>query len=102
MLFDKLCRYIAYGWSSVETQQIPAILEVGRSTTCRPDYEVHARGIVPDVVFSIECRFIRTDLTSGTFRGCGPGVCPISQRETCPALLLSQLIGRPCAQAVGR
>jgi len=28
-LFDKLCRYIAYGWGSVETQQIPAILEVG-------------------------------------------------------------------------
>src|SRR5664279_2723362 len=75
MLFDKLCRYIAYGWGSVETQQIPAILEVGRSATCRPDHEVHARGTIPDVVFIIECRFIRTDLTSGTFRVCGPGVC---------------------------
>src|SRR5450755_2944675 len=68
MLFDKLCRYIAYGWGSVETQQIPAILEVGGSTTCRPDHEVHAPGSVPDIVFIIECRFIRTDLTSGTFR----------------------------------
>src|SRR5664279_3544390 len=29
MLFDRLCRYIDYGWGSVETQQIPAILEVG-------------------------------------------------------------------------
>src|SRR5664279_379887 len=78
MLFDKLCRYIAYGWGSVETQQIPAILEVGRSATCRPDHEVHARGTIPDVVFIIECRFIRTDLTSGTFRVVDLGYARVS------------------------
>src|SRR5664280_3865161 len=78
MLFDKLCRYIAYGWSSVETQQIPAILEVGRSSTCRSDHEVHARGTIPDVVFIIECRFIRTDLTSGTFPDVDLGYARVS------------------------
>ena len=45
---------------------------------CRPDYEVHARGTVPDVVFSIECRFIRTDLTSGTFRVVDLGYARVS------------------------
>ena len=46
----------------------PTSLEMGQSSTCRPDHEVHARGTIPDVVFIIECRFIRTDLTSGTSR----------------------------------
>jgi len=46
----------------------PTSLEVGQSSTCRPDHEVHARGTIPDVVFIVECRFIRTDLTSGTSR----------------------------------
>jgi len=43
MLFDKLCRYIAYGWSSVETQQIPAILEVGRHGELPTPHLCHAR-----------------------------------------------------------
>src|SRR5664279_1028377 len=43
-----------------------------------PDHEVHARGFVPDVVFSIECRFIRTDLTSGTFRVVDLGYARVS------------------------
>ena len=62
----------------VGNRQRIATLEVGRSTTCRPGDEVHARGAVPDVVFIIECRFIRTDLTSSTFRVVDLGYARVS------------------------
>src|SRR5664279_3126822 len=68
MLFDKLCRYIAYGWSSVETQQIPAILEMGRWSRAHGSEVPHARRAVPQVVTTIECHYAVTESTFGIVR----------------------------------
>ena len=74
MLFDKLCRYIAYGWGSVETQQIPAILEVADGVRGVVGVGVpHARRSVPEVVTEIECHYPATDSIFGVVRWSGGG-----------------------------